>query len=81
MVGGTNQEATTSGPSRGPRRSDGRVATGRDPTTPQEAVHARRDAPATPHLTAWKPRVLPTPTIAPVIVCVVETGMPSHVAP
>src|SRR5205085_5417320 len=35
--------------------------------------------PATPHLTAESRRVAPTPTIAPVIVCVVETGTPVRV--
>jgi hypothetical protein len=35
---------------------------------------------ATPHRTADVLRADPTPMIAPVIVCVVETGMPSHVA-
>ena len=34
----------------------------------------------TPHRTADSLRALPAPTIAPVIVCVVETGMPSAVA-
>ena len=37
--------------------------------------------PATPHFTADKRRVAPTPMMAPVIVCVVETGMPVSVAP
>ena len=36
---------------------------------------------ATPHLTADNLRVAPTPMIAPVIVCVVDTGMPANVAP
>src|SRR6266700_5593831 len=36
---------------------------------------------ATPHLTAESLRVEPTPTIAPVIVCVVDTGIPASVAP
>ena len=35
---------------------------------------------ATPQRTADAWRVEPTPTIAPVMVCVVETGMPSPVA-
>ena len=36
--------------------------------------------PAIPQRTADARRAAPTPMIAPVIVCVVETGMPSHVA-
>src|SRR5512143_1698613 len=36
---------------------------------------------ATPHLTAERRRDAPTPMIAPVIVCVVETGMPAREAP
>src|SRR5687767_210964 len=36
---------------------------------------------ATPHLTADILRVEPTPTIAPVIVCVVDTGIPPSVVP
>src|SRR5678815_3323135 len=35
--------------------------------------------PATPHFTADNLRVAPTPTIEPVIVCVVETGVPVRV--
>src|SRR5436305_10096749 len=35
---------------------------------------------ATPQRTAERRRVAPTPTIAPVIVCVVETGMPKELA-
>jgi hypothetical protein len=35
---------------------------------------------ATPHRTAEVPQADPTPMMAPVIVCVVETGMPSDVA-
>src|SRR5215212_10802341 len=35
--------------------------------------------PATPHFTADNLRVAPTPTIDPVIVCVVETGVPVSV--
>src|ERR1051326_774329 len=35
--------------------------------------------PATPHFTADNLRVAPTPTIEPVIVCVVETGVPVSV--
>src|SRR5216683_4849937 len=37
--------------------------------------------PATRHLTADRRVVDPTPAIAPVIVCVVDTGMPASVAP
>jgi hypothetical protein len=37
--------------------------------------------PATPHLTAERRRVEPTPMMAPVMVWVVETGMPARVAP
>ena len=37
--------------------------------------------PATPRFTAEKRLAEPTPTIEPVIVCVVETGMPKAVAP
>ena len=44
-------------------------------------THAQTMRPATPHLTAESLRVAPTPTIAPVIVCVVETGIPVSVAP
>src|SRR6266566_2822160 len=36
---------------------------------------------ATPHFTADSLRVAPTPIMAPVIVWVVETGMPASVAP
>lgn len=39
-------------------------------------IQAQTIGPATPHLTADKRRVAPTPTIEPVIVCVVETGVP-----
>src|SRR3982750_1296998 len=37
--------------------------------------------PATPQRTAEARRAAPTPMMQPVIVCVVETGMPSQVAP
>ena len=40
-------------------------------------IHAQTMRPATPHRTARLPRVAPTPTMAPVMVCVVETGMPA----
>ena len=43
-------------------------------------IHAHTMLPATPQRTADAPRVVPTPTIAPVIVCVVDTGMPKCVA-
>jgi hypothetical protein len=44
-------------------------------------THAHRIRRATDHLTEESPRVTPTPMIAPVIVCVVLTGMPAAVAP
>lgn len=40
-------------------------------------THAQTILPATRHLTADNRVVDPTPTIAPVIVCVVETGIPA----
>ena len=43
-------------------------------------IHAHTMFPATPHRTAETLFVAPTPTIAPVMVCVVETGMPKCVA-
>jgi len=43
-------------------------------------THAHTMLPATPHRTAETFLVEPTPTIAPVMVCVVETGIPSAVA-
>ncbi len=39
-------------------------------------THAQTMRPAMPQLTARVPRVMPTPTMAPVMVCVVETGIP-----
>src|SRR5438132_9875760 len=42
-------------------------------------IHAQTIRPAIPHLTADNRRVAPTPTIAPVIVCVVDTGVPVKV--
>lgn len=42
-------------------------------------IHAQTIRPATPHFTADILRVEPTPTIAPVMVCVVETGVPVNV--
>src|SRR6266542_3657073 len=43
-------------------------------------IQAQTIRPATPHLTAEMRRVAPTPMIAPVMVCVVDTGMPRRVA-
>src|SRR5678810_1296507 len=43
-------------------------------------IQAQTMLPASPQRTAAARRTEPTPTIAPVIVCVVETGMPSAVA-
>src|SRR4051812_1419831 len=40
-------------------------------------IQAQTMLPATPQRTAEAPRTLPTPTMAPVIVCVVDTGTPS----
>src|SRR5436309_15413891 len=45
------------------------------------STQAQTILPATRHLTADSRVVEPTPVIAPVIVCVVETGMPRNVAP
>src|SRR5882672_823222 len=44
-------------------------------------TQAQTMRPATRHLTADKRVVDPTPAIAPVMVCVVETGIPAAVAP
>src|SRR6266849_5837301 len=44
-------------------------------------TQAQTIRPATRHLTADRRVVDPTPAIAPVIVCVVDTGMPINVAP
>ena len=44
-------------------------------------IHAQTMRPATPHLTAEKRFADPTPTIEPVMVCVVDTGIPKYVAP
>ena len=44
------------------------------------SIQAQTIRPATPHFTADNLRVAPTPTIEPVIVCVVETGVPVIVA-
>ena len=43
-------------------------------------IQAQTIRPATPQRTADSRRVEPTPTIAPVMVCVVDTGMPNAVA-
>ena len=43
-------------------------------------IHAHTMLPATPQRTADTVCAEPTPTIAPVMVCVVDTGMPSAVA-
>src|SRR5436190_23188307 len=43
-------------------------------------THAQTMRPATPHLTAENRFAEPTPTIEPVIVCVVDTGIPNAVA-
>src|ERR1044071_1045068 len=42
-------------------------------------IQAQTMRPATPHFTADNLRVAPTPTIEPVMVCVVETGVPVSV--
>src|SRR5437016_9172290 len=51
------------------------------PATPAAAgivsTHAQTIRPATPQRTADSLVVAPTPTIAPVITCVVEAGMPA----
>jgi hypothetical protein len=44
------------------------------------STHAQTIREAKPQRTAETRLDIPTPTMAPVIVCVVETGMPSHVA-
>ena len=44
-------------------------------------THAHTTRPATPQRTAERRCVVPTPTIAPAIVCVVETGIPASVTP
>ena len=51
------------------------------PAAGMVSIHAQTMRPATPHLTAENRLAEPTPTIAPVIVWVVETGMPKNVAP
>ena len=45
------------------------------------STQAQTMRPATPHFTAESRLVAPTPTMAPVMVWVVETGMPPSVAP
>ena len=44
-------------------------------------IHAQMMFPATPQRTADRRLVAPTPIMAPVIVCVVLTGMPATDAP
>ena len=44
------------------------------------STHAQTICSATPQRTADSLRVAPTPMMAPVMVCVVETGMPNPVA-
>src|SRR5256885_392931 len=44
------------------------------------STQAQTIRPATPQRTAERRRVAPTPTMAPVMVCVVETGMPNELA-
>ena len=44
------------------------------------STQAQTILPATPQRTALGRRIEPTPTIAPVMVCVVDTGMPNEVA-
>src|SRR5205823_3403910 len=44
-------------------------------------THAQITRLATPQRTYFGPRVVPTPMMAPVIVCVVDTGMPAAFAP
>ena len=44
------------------------------------STHAHITRLATPHRTALSRWVVPTPTIAPLIVCVVDTGTPPKVA-
>src|SRR3569832_1753080 len=45
------------------------------------STHAHTIRVATPHRTADKRCVVPTPTIAPVIVCIVLTGIPKAAVP
>src|SRR5262245_48357497 len=44
-------------------------------------IHAQTIRRVTPHFTAVTRRVAPTPMMAPVIVCVVLTGIPPQAAP
>ena len=44
-------------------------------------IHAKTTLRATPHRTADARRATPAPMIAPVIVCVVDTGIPAQLAP
>ena len=46
------------------------------PLTGMVKIHAHSRFVVTPHLTALNLFVAPTPMIDPVIVCVVETGIP-----
>ena len=46
------------------------------PETGMVKIHAQSKLIVTPHLTALKRFVAPTPMIEPVMVCVVETGIP-----
>ena len=55
----------------------------RPPSTPRAGIvrtHPQTIRRATPHRTAESRFVAPTPMIAPVIVCVVLTGIPKRVA-
>ena len=58
---------------------DQRVHAGADQPPIWESCRSQAQTiwPATPQRTARRRRIEPTPTIAPVIVWVVETGMPS----
>ena len=47
------------------------------PETGMVSIHAHKMLMVTPHLTALNRLVIPTPIIAPEIVCVVETGTPN----
>ena len=50
-----------------------------DPTTAETGIvriHAQKIFVVTPHFTAEAPFLAPAPIIAPVITCVVLTGMP-----
>ncbi len=47
-----------------------------NPLTGMVRIHAQSKLMVTPHLTALNRFVAPTPIIEPVMVCVVETGIP-----